>query len=678
MKNKKTLIYLADLTHTGPVISSEVFPLGIGLLASYLLTAIPDQVDVKIFKFPSDLSTALEKETPQIMGFSNYSWNCNLSYEYAKKIKQRFPKTVLLFGGPNYGFTEEELDGFWKRYPLLDFYIIQEGERALADLVPKLISCDFDVNFLKHANLPLPNCHYLKDGKLVKEESLPRIKSLDEIPSPYLMGLMDPFFDTKIIPMIHTMRGCPFKCTFCAEGALYYQKVAHHIDLEDELNYIAARVKDTPILYLTDANFGMFKEDMGKARLIADIQKKYGYPKEVIVATGKNKKDRVLETASILGGTMFVTAAMQSTNETILKNIARTNISIDVLQTLAKTTKKNQTNTYGELILGLPGDSLESHSQSLRDLVNMGLSLIRMYQLILLPQTAMNTLESRKTYEMETLYRLMPRSFGQYNLYDETLTAIEYEEVCIANKTMPFEDYLNCRELDLTVEILHNGSTFLEFWFLCDWLGYSWFDLLLSFYKKCKTFSPGLKELYDSFREDNKKGYWNSIEDLEKEVKENWNTFINKTEGTNEMSKAKAKAFFYLQEEIHDLMTEEMKLILQQHDSLDSTMELYLSELKELNQLRKTNVLDSSKTYTKKFNFDFLSLMNISEGEDPHLYKLDYPIEYSFYHDGTQVEMFTSYSDRYGKTSIDALGKILMRSRMTDMFRKIKPVETSP
>ena len=90
MKNKKTLIYLADLTHTGPVISSEVFPLGIGLLASYLLTAIPDQVDVKIFKFPSDLSTALEKETPQIMGFSNYSWNCNLSYEYAILFRQTF------------------------------------------------------------------------------------------------------------------------------------------------------------------------------------------------------------------------------------------------------------------------------------------------------------------------------------------------------------------------------------------------------------------------------------------------------------------------------------------------------------------------------------------------------------------------------------------------------------
>ena len=70
--------------------------------------------------------------------------------------------------------------------------------------------------------------------------------------------------------------------------------------------------------------------------------------------------------------------------------------------------------------------------------------------------------------------------------------------------------------------------------------------------------------------------------------------------------------------------------------------------------------------------------MNISEGVDPHLYKLDYPIEYSFYHDGTQAEMFTSYSERYGKTSIDALGKILMRSRMTDMFRKIKPVEARP
>ena len=118
----------------------------------------------------------------------------------------------------------------------------------------------------------------------------------------------------------------------------------------------------------------------------------------------------------------------------------------------AKTTKKSQTNTYGELILGLPGDSMESHSQSLRDLVNMGLSIIRMYQLILLPQTAMNTMESREKYEMKTLYRLMPRSYGRYILYDETLTAIEYEEICIANNTMPFEDYLVCRRFSLIIE----------------------------------------------------------------------------------------------------------------------------------------------------------------------------------------------------------------------------------
>ena len=53
-----------------------------------------------------------------------------------------------------------------------------------------------------------------------------------------------------------------------------------------------------------------------------------------------------------------------------------------------------------------------------------------------------------------------------------------------------------------------------------------------------------------------KKGYWNSIEELEREVKENWNSLMTKTEGTNEMSKAKAKAFFFLQDEIHHLMTE--------------------------------------------------------------------------------------------------------------------------
>lgn len=675
--NNTISIYLADLTYTGPVISSEIFPFAVGLIGAKLINNIPNKLEIELFKFPDDFSAALERQPPKVVGFSNYSWNLNLAYGYAKKIKEKFPDTVVVFGGPNYGLTTEEISKFWERYPIIDFYVVGEGELAMVELLKQLISFDFNLNALKHSEVYLPNCHYLRNNEIVTEEVMPRIKSLDDIPSPYLMGLMDKFFDFNLIPLIHTTRGCPFKCTYCSEGSQYYQKVVHLNKIREELEYIAERVKYTPALYLSNANFGMYKEDIEKAKIIADIQKKYGYPKTVLVATGKNQKERVLEVISTLKGTMFISTALQSTNKTVLQNVERANISIEALTDVARDTKTAGANTYTELILALPGDTVEFHRKSLKDSVESGQGVVRMYQLIMLHQTELNTPDSIEKYKIKTKYRLMPRSYGKYKVFGEQFISIESEKICVANSTMSFDDYLDCRELDLTIEILHNGGPFMEFWYLCDWLNYSWFDFLMSFHAQRKNHSAKLKKLYETFRQENINGYWDSLEGLEECVTSNFDEYVQKTSGTNEMSKAKAIAFFYLQEELQNILTNEMKSVFIKKKRWDSTMELYLEELKVFSLLRKTEVLNDSCQHNHKFNFDFLFLIQITEGTDPKLHKLDKPIEYLFFLDESQVEIFKSYSDRYGKNSIDALGRILMRSKMGDLFRKVKQIEAS-
>ena len=50
-----------------------------------------------------------------------------------------------------------------------------------------------------------------------------------DIPSSYLTGAMDEFFSHPIIPIIETTRGCPFSCSFCADGHASKNKV-HRYD----------------------------------------------------------------------------------------------------------------------------------------------------------------------------------------------------------------------------------------------------------------------------------------------------------------------------------------------------------------------------------------------------------------------------------------------------------------
>jgi len=675
---KKTRIYLADLTHTGAsVVSSEIFPLASGLIGAYLLKNLPDQVEVELFKFPENLTWAIEENPPDIIGFTNYSWNLNLSYEYAQIIKQRLPDSVVLFGGVNYDLNQEEVRMFWKRYPLIDFCVIQEGEAAALNLLEQLLKFNLNVERLKATTVDLPNCHYLYKEVLIQGSSMSRLPCIEDLPSPYLMGLMDKFFEYSMIPLTHTTRGCPFRCGYCIEGMPYYNKVLHRKNLSEELEYIAQRVRHSPALYFSDANFGMYSEDINKAKLLAEIQNKYGYPKVLFAATGKNKREHVIEVAKIIHGAMFISTAIQTTDKEILKNIERDNIDQEVLTEIAEKTKELGANTYTELILALPGDSIQTHRKTLRDSVESGQGVVRMYQLIMLPQTKLNSPENIEKFQMKTRYRVMPRSYGRYRIFDQDFICVESEKICVGNATMTFEDYLECRELDLSVEILHNGSPFIEFGYLCQWLGLFWFDFLMMFHEQRRQFGAGIKRMYDDFRMTNIEGYWEKWEDLQRWVTNDIDEYLWNKSGTNEMSCAKGVAFFQQQDKIHEVLEQEMKKLMVAEGKWDDDAGLFFENLLVFCQMKKKQVFDFHIVFDHEFQFDVLSLFKLGQGCSPREIKLDKPKKYEFFLDDKQKAIFGSYSEQYGTDSIDGLGRILMRSRMEDIFRQVRVSEPS-
>ena len=88
-------IFLADLGHHQLTISSDVYPLGVANLASYVTAHFEStsEVEVSIFREPPELKAALDRVSPDILGLSGYSWNHQLSLCLA-----RYAKAVLLAG----------------------------------------------------------------------------------------------------------------------------------------------------------------------------------------------------------------------------------------------------------------------------------------------------------------------------------------------------------------------------------------------------------------------------------------------------------------------------------------------------------------------------------------------------------------------------------------------------
>jgi len=657
---KKTLIYFADLTHRGLVLSSNVFPLSIGLIAAYLISKRPDAFEVELFKYPEDLSVALEKRQPDVMAFANYSWNFHISYEYSKVIKQLWPCIPIVFGGPNYGLEADEISEFWGKYGLIDFYIVREGEEAFVQLLDNLTKFGMNAPAMKASRKELPNCHYQEGGQIIVGPDLPRLK-LEDIPSPYLMGLMDKFFDESLGPMIHTTRGCPFSCAFCTEGSPYYNIVEQRMEtLSEELHYIAKRVKGPLDLYISDANFGMFKQDVEKAELLAEMQKKYGYPRYIHVSTGKNQKERVIEIAKMLDGAVSMAASLQSTDPMVLKNVARSNISIVKLTAVGKLANKVEAGTYSEIILGLPGDNFLAHCQSLRDCVNANFDNIRMYQLILLPQTELNTPASRQKFEMKTKHRVMPRSFGRYYISGQEFVAVESEEILIENSTLTFENYVLSRELDLTVELLHNGKIYEEIQSYCECKGLSWFDFILRFFENRRQYSEEITQMYDEFKSGLTGRLWNTREELAYAVQNNVDEMLKDERGTNEMSMGKATGFFVLFDQINKILFNEMKRWLDELQMLDSDTEIYLDEICRFSRLRKMDLMNCDDEFIESFTFDLEALAASHFTLLPSDVKLTEPKQFKIAHLPEQNRQISGYVKEFGRLH-DGMGKMLMR-----------------
>jgi hypothetical protein len=259
--------------------------------------------------------------------------------------------------------------------------------------------------------------------------------------------------------------------------------------------------------------------------------------------------------------------SMQSLDLTVLKNIDRKNINLEsMIETLAPLAKKYKKSFEVELILGLPGITLEKFYYEM-DILNRFKLSGRWYEWLLLPEAPAYGPEYRTQYGIKTAIKNNGWAFA------EPSAAME---IVVESHSYTKKDYL---EMLLATSIYHaiiQGGLYID---SVNWI--------------MKTHSVGLgqiiKEIHNQFYQDHFLHDWNSIlNDPEK------NCFFN-VAGTHQVS---VGLYFAAVAFVDPTFVEELKQFL--HNKYNCPIKLLTQEQKNLSNI--TNSTQSLEKVIQEFN----------------------------------------------------------------------------
>lgn len=463
----------------GPGGIAAYLPYSVGILWSYSLTNnfIKNnlELDRLVYKRESIKELAIELAKNDIVAFSTYVWNRNYNFTLAQKIKEINPNVFIVFGGPEPPITNPNI--FLDIIPFCDVVVRGEGEYIFTSLLEKYIKNE---DYSNDSGL-LINLN----GECKNTGAGERINELDSVPSPYLSGVFD-----KILPLekewnavIETNRGCPYKCTFCDWGSLTYSKVKkfnltrvfHEIQWmsENKIGYMD----------VADANFGIFieRDNMIVDKLI-EVQTNNGYPYRTGWSWAKNQQSEVVGIAKkLIKSGHFnngLTISLQSMDENTLKTIKRSNMGINKINEIFAECRKDGVPLNVELILGLPGESLQSWENTMYGVFEVGQhDSVEVWQAQILENAEMNL-------SQRDLYNIKGQKVLDYFPNGLDNEAPEFSEIVTSTSTMNLDEMVEGYKLS---------------WFLITWHTGGFSQYVSRFLRKYSNVS--YSEFYKGFRE---------------------------------------------------------------------------------------------------------------------------------------------------------------------------------
>ncbi|MCC6848799.1 MAG: radical SAM protein [Deltaproteobacteria bacterium] len=304
---------------------------------------------------------------PDIVGFSAYVWSLPCFLEVARRLRAESPDCTILFGGPSARPEMFGIDPYKGGVDIIDALAIQHAEETVRDVVLSDRSPD--------ALARIAGLAVARDGTW---HVTPGRSSgnLELLASPAQLGLIP----RGAWHYLETYRGCPMSCSFCQWGRAQAPKDVLSMErIAAELAAFAANdafgvVHLDAGLTLNERafrNFSAAEREVGflaKSRLSCEV-----YPAHLTAA-------HVEFLQSI--GCSYIGVGLQSYNEEVLSKVDRV-AKPESFDTIVRRLVAAVGNVAVEIILGLPGDSIESFKQTTERALALGADVHAFHCLVL-------------------------------------------------------------------------------------------------------------------------------------------------------------------------------------------------------------------------------------------------------------------------------------------------------
>jgi radical SAM superfamily enzyme YgiQ (UPF0313 family) len=339
----------------------------------------------------SQLAAWLVDFKPGLVGFSVNIWNRNESFELAREIRQLSPGTTLLAGGQE--MTNSVTD-YLSRIPSLDYVIDGEGEIPWCQFLSAFNS---ETGHLTDPQT-VSGLWFRHRGRSQFTRPAEYHNSLDGIPSPILAGLVSWQPTLNLGIMIEGSRGCPFRCSFCFEGAKNGRvRTASLERIIDEINFMA--IRGATYFHLLDPILG--NGDLSRIRVIAEAFRRLRAKNDRMQISLEMHPDELRpELAEYLADFSMIDVGLQSINPETNRTIHRRfDAEKFTSQVHCLNEAKADFNIY--LIAGLPHETLASCLRGIFFAIQQNPTRLFINELCLLNGTELRWEAAKYGYEFD-------------------------------------------------------------------------------------------------------------------------------------------------------------------------------------------------------------------------------------------------------------------------------------